>query len=1066
MLPAAIGGRCTRGPLRRFAPVAAIVLLLGIPAVGLAAAHPAGVRSFTTGNARVAGPHSFPAAGGAPSNWPAGSAAGYPLARSAANDWPELHKDSRLGGHASLSSLTAANATRLGVDWATDLYGAALDSPVVAYDPSRGKTLAYIGTESGNVLAIDVGSGRTVWGAWLGSPILSTPAVYNGSLYVATARTPAMYRLNSTTGVVECSVVSPESVAGSPTVFDTGKRNATVFFGAEDTNTLSGPLMAMDANSCRILWKFTSYANRAGTWDPLAAAVNRTGVPLVLFGTADPDSSVYALNAKTGKEIWRFQIYNPPPGVFDVGAGVTVSPPGANGFPDGVAYVPTKFGNMYALDLSNGALIWNTSFNTIAGVTEGGRSTAALDGENLVFGYNGGLFDLNATSGAVLWRFTDPGGAEAISSPAIAGVGKHAIAVVGDVRGGVDAVAMSNGTMLYRYQTGGYITASPAISGGNVLIASTDGFLYDFAVGGGNNPLLPTTTIVTPADGAFLPNPNGATVAAGWAKDTGGIAGVIVAVQSGGPSGPWWDATTGTWSPGPIGNPAALNRSATPSTVNWSFGFPAPTSGGSFELTAYAIGSSGQSDLKGAMVDYAVNYSTKGPHIRATASYVAPGGTVTVLGGGFGPSEKVTISLGGAILASAVVSATGYLAALPVPIPASASFGQGSLNATGTVSGKSATTPLSISNSWAQFGSDPTHSNFAPNDPTLDNLITPGGRIWTKLAWHLDTGAAINGTPVVVDGTAYAATAAGQVLAVDIHNGAVLWTWNDGTAGALNGTLAIDPAAGLIFVTSVRGLLAALSIANGRMAWNTTLNGSLSSATVANDQVFVDSSTGGLSAFVESNGTPTWNRSFPSSFDATPAVDGSKSLLVVGQANGDVRAVNSSTGTTLWTYIAKGAIAAAASVAYGMVFVGSSDGNVTALRESTGTKLWAYQTGGPVNDSPALSDSGTPGGNSRELIIGSADGYLYELNAVNGSANFIIRVGAPIIGVAAARGVAVFETSSGAIWGARTYSSLITWNARPGGPLASSPAIVDGSIFFGAENGYLYAYTSYGQAPV
>ncbi|MCI4366506.1 MAG: PQQ-binding-like beta-propeller repeat protein, partial [Thermoplasmata archaeon] len=1026
--------------------------------MGGATAHLAGVTSFRTGDPQEVRSHSPLAPGVAQSRWPVGTAASLAMARSSTNDWPELHKDSRLGGHASMSPLTAGNASRLGVAWATDLYGAALDSPVVAYDPLLGKTLAYIGTESGNVLAIDAGSGRTVWGAWLGSPILSTPAVYNGSLYVATARTPAMYRLNSTTGVVECSVVSPESVAGSPTVFDAGKRNATVFFGAEDTNTVSGPLMAMDANSCRILWTFTGYAYRAGSWDPLAAAVNRTGVALVLFGTADPDSSVYALNAKTGKEIWRFQTYNPPPGVFDVGAGVTVSPPGANGFPDGVAYVPTKFGDMYALDLSDGALIWNTSFNTIAGVTEGGRSTAALDGENLVFGYNGGLFDLNATSGAVLWRYTDPGAAEAISSPAIAGVGKHAIAVVGDVRGGVDVVAMSNGTMLYRYQTGGYITASPAVSGGNLLIASTDGFLYDFAVGGGNSPILPTTTIVTPVDGAFLPNPNGATVAGGWAKDTGGIAGVIVAVQSGGPTGPWWDASTATWSPGPIGNPATLNRSATPSTVNWSFGFPAPTSGGSFQLTAYAIASSGQSDLKGALVEYAINYSTKGPHLRATASYVAPGGTVTVLGGGFGASEKVTISLAGAILASAVVSATGFLAALPVPIPVSASFGQGSLNATGTVSGKSATTPLSISNSWTQFGSDPTHSNFAPNDPTLDNLITPGGRVWTKLAWHLDTGAAINGTPVVVGGIAYVATAAGQVLAVDIHNGAVLWTWSDGSGGALNGTPAIDVAAGLIFVSSVHGLLAALSIANGHLAWNATMNGSLSSATVANDQVFVDSSTGGLDAFVETNGARAWNRSFTASFSSPPALDGSKSLLVVGEVSGDLRAVNSSTGKTVWTYVAKGAIAAAASVAYGMVFVGSSDGNVTALRESTGTKLWAYQTGGPVNDSPALSDSGTPGGNSRELIIGSADGNLYELSAVNGSANFIIRVGSPIIGVAAAKGVAVFETSTGAFWGARTYASLITWNSRPGGPLASSPAIVDGTIFVGAENGNLYAF--------
>ncbi|MCI4317874.1 MAG: PQQ-like beta-propeller repeat protein, partial [Thermoplasmata archaeon] len=250
-----------------------------------------------------------------------------------------------------------------------------------------------------------------------------------------------------------------------------------VFIGTVDSNTRTGPYFAMNAGNCTIDWEFTAFPQRAGSWDAASSALNATGTPLVLFGTSDPDSAVYALDGATGAKVWRFQTYSPKPGVYDVGAGVAISAPGALGFAHGVAYVPNKFGIMYALDLSTGKKIWSVNFNRIANVTEGGRSTAALDGRNVVFGFNGGVFDLNATNGALLWQFNDPTHAEALSSPAIAGPAGHSVVAVGDVAGSFYVLSLSNGTRLYHYQTGGYITASPAVSGGNILVSSSDGFL-------------------------------------------------------------------------------------------------------------------------------------------------------------------------------------------------------------------------------------------------------------------------------------------------------------------------------------------------------------------------------------------------------------------------------------------------------------------------------------------------------------------------------------------------------------------------------------------------------------
>src|SRR5262245_31960451 len=96
---------------------------------------------------------------------------------SSAYDWPTFHHGPQRWGLAANSTLSVSNAASLGVRWATDLYGPALDSPVVAWDGKLGKRIAYIGTEQGNLFAVDVATGTIVWSAWLGGPIRATPVV-------------------------------------------------------------------------------------------------------------------------------------------------------------------------------------------------------------------------------------------------------------------------------------------------------------------------------------------------------------------------------------------------------------------------------------------------------------------------------------------------------------------------------------------------------------------------------------------------------------------------------------------------------------------------------------------------------------------------------------------------------------------------------------------------------------------------------------------------------------------------------------------------------------------------
>lgn len=56
-------------------------------------------------------------------------------------------------------------------------------------------------------------------------------------------------------------------------------------------------------------------------------------------------------------------------------------------------------------------------------------------------------------------------------------------------------------------------------------------------------------------------------------------------------------------------------------------------------------------------------------------------------------------------------------------------------------------------------------------------------------------------------------------------------------------------------------------------------------------------------------------------------------------------------------------------VAKGTLYVGSYDGNVYALNATTGAKLWSYTTGNLVTSSPAVANGA--------LYIGSGDANVY-----------------------------------------------------------------------------------------
>ncbi len=172
---------------------------------------------------------------------------------------------------------------------------------------------------------------------------------------------------------------------------------------------------------------------------------------------------------------------------FHTDGRVISSPAVANG----IIYVGSTDGNLYAVDLESGTQRWK--FETKVRVT----SSPAVSAGMVYFGsYDGTFYALDAASGQMKWKFQTGGerrfaarhihgiqpAAETmpdpfdfyLSSPAV----WNGAVYFGSGDGNVYAVDAASGALKWKFKTGDVVHASPAIADGVVFIGSWDSFFY------------------------------------------------------------------------------------------------------------------------------------------------------------------------------------------------------------------------------------------------------------------------------------------------------------------------------------------------------------------------------------------------------------------------------------------------------------------------------------------------------------------------------------------------------------------------------------------------------------
>ncbi|HVI07290.1 MAG TPA: PQQ-binding-like beta-propeller repeat protein [Candidatus Binatia bacterium] len=164
--------------------------------------------------------------------------------------------------------------------------------------------------------------------------------------------------------------------------------------------------------------------------------------------------------------------------------------------------------------------------------------------------------------------------------------------------------------------------------------------------------------------------------------------------------------------------------------------------------------------------------------------------------------------------------------------------------------------------------------------------------------------------------------------------------------------------------------------------------------------------------------------------------------------------LTSSTVPTLdldWMFAATGAITSSPAVSGGTVYFGSADDYLYAVNATTGALVWKFKTGNSIIDSSPAVVSGT-------VYVGSTDDYLYAVNATTGAQVWKFKTGAAInSSPAVINGTVYIGSTDDSVYAVNASTGAQVWKFATSNQVLSSPAVAQGVVFVGSYDDNLYA---------
>ena len=315
--------------------------------------------------------------------------------------------------------------------------------------PAYADSVVYAADRKGTVKAVNADDGKEVWSVNLAEKdgwFSRKPALLSGGLTVAGGH---VYALNSSDG----------SIAWQTTVAGESLSRPVVSDGLVLIHTSNGQLQALNEADGLVKWTVNL--------DMPALSLRGESAPATAFGAAivgGDNGRVSAVLMQQGQMIWQQRISQATGSTeIDRLSDVDTTPVIVNG----VVYALAYNGNLTALDLRSGQIMWKRELGSVNDFIVEGNRIYMVD-------QNDRLLALSTEGGVTLWTQSDLLH-RLLTSPAL----YNGSLVVGDSEGYMHWIDPDNGRFVaqQKVDSSGFLT-DPVVADGKLLIQAKDGTLY------------------------------------------------------------------------------------------------------------------------------------------------------------------------------------------------------------------------------------------------------------------------------------------------------------------------------------------------------------------------------------------------------------------------------------------------------------------------------------------------------------------------------------------------------------------------------------------------------------
>jgi outer membrane protein assembly factor BamB len=326
--------------------------------------------------------------------------------------------------------------------------------------------------------------------------------------------------------------------------------------------------------------------------------------------------------------------------------------------------------------------------------------------------------------------------------------------------------------------------------------------------------------------------------------------------------------------------------------------------------------------------------------------------------------------------------------------------------------------------------------------------------------WKFQTGGPITSSPVASAGMVFVASTDGYLYAVNVTTGAKIW---DFWIGADVNSPSV--ANGKVFITSASGTVYAINMYTGLEVWSKSLGeeAGFGAPLIVASRVFVNGNQT-VFAFNEAVGVNLYNLPIPHANGIAPLAYNdsayNKGLIYTVALRGMEIGVDGSEAPDgmgrFWVTLAPTnieTVRSGATIGDGKLFVVAVDINGTSTifgLNDFGMRTWEHLLDGATEASPAVAYN--------TVYIPTSNG-AYALDTENGT----VKWSRPLDGEysvsspAVADGKVYFGLDNGYVYALDALNGDIVWSYKTEGTVQSSPAISDGLLFVGSDDGNLYA---------